>query len=197
MGLQRVIHDWATEKQQQQRLFPDKIQRHLPWGQVWNYRGQPQQQQSVYTKGNCKHMQLPENTKVVWYLSKVLIFHSHIFRSFRIPWETEMSEILSLKNTLWSLKMKAPNFSWGQERTLSKILKSKLWNQSFKEQKIRWNMCERKVPWKCKLYFGINLLVSLTYLLKKITFTRRRFSCKVWCIGGLNVTESEKVKSMI
>ena len=111
MGLQRVRHDWATDKQQQQRLFPDKIQKHLPWRQVWNHQGQTQQQsQSVYTKGDCKHMQLPENAKVVWYFSKFLIFHSHIFRSFRTPWESEMSEILSLKSTLWSLKIKAPNF---------------------------------------------------------------------------------------
>lgn len=138
---------------------------------------------------------LQTHAKVVWYLSKFLIFHSHIFRFFRTPWESEMNEILSLKSTLWSLKIKAPNFL-GVKKGHFLILKSKLWNQSFKEQRIRLNTCERKVPWKCKLYFGINLLVSLTYLLNKITFTRRRFSCKVWCIGGLNVTESEKVKSM-
>ena len=130
-------------------------------------------------------------------LFKILNFsftHIQIFQNSLRKWNEW--NFISKKYTV-KFKNKSTQFSWGQKRTLSKILKSKLWNQSFKEQRIRWNMCERKVPWKCKLYFGINLLVSLTYLLNKIAFTRRRSSCEVWCIGGLNVTESEKVRSMI
>ena len=142
--------------------------------------------------GNCKNIQLPDNDKVVWYLSKFLIFHSHIFKSFGTPWESELSEILSLKNTFWSWKIKASNFLGVKKGPFPRY-----WNPNF-GIRVSKSRESDKICVKEKCLESVNyILVLICWYNSLIYSSGRRFSCEVWCIGGLDVTESEKVKSMI